>query len=372
MKPMENRTPTLWVTVTVITPSPSKLVPTTIGELMRIPSHHSTKTAVLTPWLLKVVVWKFTTHNGKAYNPKPQDGATALSEPLALSWTAGDWTQPATGHRVFFSTSYGEVAAATITKTTGVYRGTVSDPVYPLSRLAEMGPVNPGGSWVLQPGTTYYWRIDEVNGTTVYGGPPGGAVPSPSPSPIWSFTPAAYINIDDFEDYNSADDVNVNWPNHYSITGCPAFFWRSAVRFFMDDAAGKYLRLHITTRGSVAFSEAKRPYTYSGGTSFTGGSVISPKARALRIDYLGSPTNAVHQVDDRMYVAIEDTAGNVSVYQNPDGNAAIVTVWTSWYSSLYDINGAVDPPVKLEAISGFAIGFGTRCSNWWRPVATAT
>jgi hypothetical protein len=63
-----------------------------------------------------------------------------------------------------------------------------------------------------------------------------------------------------------------------------------------------------------------------------------------------------------MYVALEDTSGNVSVWPNPDGNAALVTNWTSWYSNIHDINAAGYPnPVKLEAISGFAIGFGMRC-----------
>ena len=73
-------------------------------------------------------------------------------------------------------------------------------------------------------------------------------------------------------------------------------------------------------------------------------------------------------------MAIEDTAGNVGVYQNPDANAALVGNWTSWYSNLYDINAAGIPlPVNLEAISGFAIGFGVRCNDLMAAAAaTAT
>jgi len=67
-----------------------------------------------------------------------------------------------------------------------------------------------------------------------------------------------------------------------------------------------------------------------------------------------------------MYVAIEDTAGNVSFYDNPDGNAAQVSSWTSWYSKLTDINAAGLPnPVNLQAISSLAIGFGVRCTEYY-------
>jgi len=63
-----------------------------------------------------------------------------------------------------------------------------------------------------------------------------------------------------------------------------------------------------------------------------------------------------------MYVALEDSAGNVGVLSNPDGNAATVVAWTQWYSSLYDINSAGSPSVvQLKAISAFYLGFGERC-----------
>ena len=114
----------------------------------------------------------------------------------------------------------------------------------------------------------------------------------------------------------------------------------------------------------MTFSEAKRPYI--GGISFTGGGVISPPLKALRIDYRGYAINSAGPAYDRMYVAIEDTAGNVAVYQNPDANAQLVGNWTSWYSNLYDINAIGLPsPVNLETISGFAIGFGDRCTNYY-------
>jgi hypothetical protein len=310
----------------------------------------------------KGLVWTFKTHDGKAYNPKPaNESASGLNADLKLSWTAGDFTQPTSGHQVFFGTSFTTVNNAKTTHTDGRYRGTVSEPNYPLTRLLETAP---GGSFVLNTGQTYYWRIDEVNGVSVLKGP------------IWSFTPAAYINIDDFEDSRSTDDVNANWPDHYQVTGCTTLTG-NAKRILIRDASGKYMRYTYNNSGTnpafgtMAFSEAKR--RYSGGTSLTGGGVISPAPKALRIDYRGTATNVVTPLDsenpdpnaDTMYVAIEDTAGNVSVYLNPDHAAQQVGNWTSWYTSLTDINATGTPnPANLNAITGFAIGFGVRCTNW--------
>lgn len=313
----------------------------------------------------KGLIWSFTTHDGKAYSPRPVDDANlrGLDASLRLSWTAGDFTQPASGHRVFFGTNFSAVNNATTSSTDGRYRGTVSSPYYPLSRLAEKGANLPGASFVLTTGKTYYWRIDEVNGTTVLG----------TKGNTWSFTPDAYLNIDDFEDSQSTDDVNTRWPDHYSVTGCTGLTG-NAKRILIRDSSGKYMQYTYNNSGQnpafggMAFSEAKRPY--SGGTSLTGGGVISPAPKALRIDYRGTAVNVVAPTDDEnidpnadtMYVAIEDTAGNVSVYLNPDHQAQQVGNWTSWYTSLTDIN--VIGNTNLNAVTGFAIGFGVRCMNY--------
>ena len=295
--------------------------------------------------IAKGLVWKFTTHDGKAYNPRPINGAAALSEPLQLSWTAGDFAASANGHKIYFSTNAANLDPALPNRPTdSQYRGQQTATTYSIASLR--------GILVLVPGATYYWCVDEVNGSTTWKGP------------VWSFTPATYVNIDDFEDYNSTDDVNANWPDGYTLTGCTEP-WEGATgnagRALICDVNGKHLRYTYRNGGGVmAFSEAKRPY--SGGATFTGGGVISPAPMALRIDYRGYATNAAHPVYDRMYVAIEDTAGNVSVYQNPDANAQLVGDWTSWFSSLYDINAVGN--TNLKAISGFAIGFGIRCNNW--------
>ena len=302
----------------------------------------------------KGLLWHFTTHNGQAFNPTPANAsAGGLNANLLLSWTPGDWTDGTNGHKVYFSTSSG----LAIRPTDKQYRGQQDSNTYSLTKLA--------GDWTIVPGTTYYWAVDEVvNGVVTYKGP------------VWSFTPAAYLNIDDFENSQSTDDVNANWPNGYKLTGCSDCNGYAG-RLLVRDSTGKYMQYSYNNNAQMqpgyggtpmAFSEAKHPYS-GPGTSFIGGGVISPAPKALRIDYKGAATNTANMPNfkdegdmcdmDRMYVAIEDAAGHVSMYLNPDANAQRVSNWTSWYISLYDINAWGN--TNLNAITGFAIGFGERC-----------
>jgi hypothetical protein len=186
----------------------------------------------------------------------------------------------------------------------------------------------------------------------------------------------------------STDDVNANWLYGYTITpngssgNCnnPTALGKAG-RLLVRDSTGKYLKYTYNNDGThpefsgVSFSEAKR--AYPNGTSFTGNSIFSPAMRALRLDYKGLATNAAHGFldsqqcegdHDRMYVEIEDTAGHVAVYLNPDANAQLGNTWTSWYTVLTDINdishgkdSSGNPAtVDLNSITGFSIGFGLR------------
>jgi hypothetical protein len=95
-------------------------------------------------------VWQFKTGTGPVSNPVPADLDAGIDINADLSWTAGS---AATSHSVYFGTSEAAVDAAT-PATPGIYKGnqatTTFDPT------------------ALNPGTTYYWRIDEVGsgGTT--------------------------------------------------------------------------------------------------------------------------------------------------------------------------------------------------------------
>ncbi len=99
-----------------------------------------------------------------AHNPSPADGSLYADTWVSASWSAGE---TAASHDVYFSNN-----ADDVTNGTGdAFRGNQAGTFF-IAGFA--GFPYPDG---LVPGTTYYWRIDEVeaNGTTKYKGP------------VWSF-----------------------------------------------------------------------------------------------------------------------------------------------------------------------------------------
>jgi hypothetical protein len=93
-------------------------------------------------------------------NPSPFDGVTGVSPDVMLSWTPGDY---ATSHDVYFGTDLHDVNAATMASVE--YMGN-----------QDANSFDPGG---LESGTTYYWRIDEVNNANAN---------SPWKGNVWRFT----------------------------------------------------------------------------------------------------------------------------------------------------------------------------------------
>ncbi|MBN2181566.1 MAG: discoidin domain-containing protein [Sedimentisphaerales bacterium] len=102
--------------------------------------------------------------------PVPEDGASGVDIDLVLKWRAG---READEHKVYISTDEQAVTEGTVAPVT----------------LAETGysPLS------LDLGTTYYWRVDEVNNAEETAVWEGGT---------WSFATSEYRVVDDFESYN--------------------------------------------------------------------------------------------------------------------------------------------------------------------------
>jgi len=105
---------------------------------------------------------------GLATRPNPADGAIHPDTWITLSWWPGDF---AVSHYLYLGDNFSDVNEAT--KESDLFRGNLTDtfiiagfPGYPY----------PDG---LVPGTTYYWRIDEVNEADPN---------SPWKGNVWSFT----------------------------------------------------------------------------------------------------------------------------------------------------------------------------------------
>ncbi len=83
-----------------------------------------------------------------AWNPSPANGATPnVFGPFAIKWRAGD---KAIAHDLYLGNDRAAVSEATVSDTTGVYRGRLSETSYVPTPPLE---------WCVK----YFWRIDEVN-----------------------------------------------------------------------------------------------------------------------------------------------------------------------------------------------------------------
>ncbi|MHC4586747.1 MAG: LamG-like jellyroll fold domain-containing protein [Planctomycetota bacterium] len=111
-------------------------------------------------------VWSFTTE-GAVAALDPANGAVDVTQTPVLTWTPG----LGASHEVYFGTD----AASLELKGSGNLGSESYDPGQ------------------LEWDTTYYWRVDEANNTNA---------DSPWTGPLWSFTTANFLIIDDFEAYN--------------------------------------------------------------------------------------------------------------------------------------------------------------------------
>jgi len=107
----------------------------------------------------------------QAREPQPAAGATGVDLDVALNWRPG---RQAASHQVYFGSDKDAVAAGAA----------------PAVKVNEHS-YSPAS---LQFGTTYYWKVNEVN---------EAAGPAAWEGEVWSFTTQQYAVVDDFESYTN-------------------------------------------------------------------------------------------------------------------------------------------------------------------------
>ena len=136
---------------------------------------------------------------GKAYpyalSPNPPDGALHDDTWISLGWRAGDF---AVSHDVYLGESFDDVNAGAA----GTFRGNQTSTSLFVG-LGLPGDPYPGG---LVPGTTYYWRIDEVNNADPN---------SPWKGQVWSFVvpsrKAYHPDPPDGAKYIATEGTTLSW-----------------------------------------------------------------------------------------------------------------------------------------------------------------
>jgi hypothetical protein len=355
------------------------------------------------PW--KGDVWSFSVPPKTAYFPDPVDGAEGVSVDVRLSWTAGFGSIL---HYAYFGETFEEVDSAvgappvgSTTYTPGTLKmaktyywridefdvmETHKGDVWSFTTegaVSAVNPVNdavdvsqtpvltwaPGlgatheiyfgsdpaalelkvsgnlGSESYNPGqlewnTTYYWRVDEANSTNA---------DSPWTGPLWSFTTANFLIIDDMEAYNDIEEdqpgsnrIYVAWvdgfedPANGSQTGHldPPFYEENIVHsgnksmpLYYDNSVGK-------SESTLTLTD-KRDWTVNG-------------VNTLTIWFRGASGNAAEQI----YVALNGSAK----VDHDDPDAATKTTWTQWN---VDLQAFADQGVNLANVDSITLGLAS-------------
>jgi len=268
-------------------------------------------------------VWSFTTQGGVA-GPNPSNGAVDITQTPILTWSPGVYSA---SHQVYFGTDKEAVRNAD-----------TGSPEYKGAGDLGSESSEPGK---LEWNTTYYWRIEELNNANP---------DSPWTGPVWSFTTANFLIVDDFESYNdlNPEDPDSNriffaWidgyddPTNGSLVGydAPPFCEQTIVH-----SGNQSMPLFYDN--SVGYSEATLTLTYPRDWTENGVSTLT-------IWFRGNSANAA----ETLYVALNGNA--IVTNDNPD--AAQVTTWTQWN---IDLQAFADQGVNLANVNTIALGLGNK------------
>ncbi len=251
-----------------------------------------------------------------ARNPQPADGATAISLNPELSWRAG---REAVSHDVAFGA---DAEALEAVATTNVTRYTAGS---------------------LDLGTTYYWKVDEVNEAEAIATWPGS---------VWNFTTQQYLVIDNMESYTD-DEGSLpfeSWIDGFEIDGNgsqvghfnPPYAELTTVR-----SGAQALPVYYDNSGTATVSEAK--HTFTGSRNLTEGG-----ATTLALYFYGDADN---NPAEPMWVRLTDQSGKsgtvtygTGIAEGTDNQA--IAAWHEWTIPLAQFG------VNLTTVASMTIGFG--------------
>jgi hypothetical protein len=254
-----------------------------------------------------------------ARDPVPATGSTAIDPTtLTLRWRAG---REAVSHNVYIGMDSDAVKASTTPAGTA---GTAS--------------FTPTG---LQLSTAYYWRVDEVNTAEAL---------STWTGPVWNFTTADFITVDDFESYDDQEGSAVFniWIDGYGTTnnGAAVGYISPARNTYNETTivhGGKQSMPLMYGQNGAATSEAAR--TFNPAQDWTQAGV-----KTLTLWFYGAPDNG----SAALYVKINNTKiaynGDAADIQRPQ--------WNQWNVDLSAV-----PVGTLQGVTTLVIGVSNGASK---------
>jgi hypothetical protein len=268
-------------------------------------------------------VWNFTTL-GAVNSLYPANGAVDVAQTPILTWSPGLY---GASHEIYFGTDKEAVKNANMSSPEYKGSGNLGSESFVAGQL----------EW----NTTYYWRIDEVNNTSA---------DSPWTGPVWSFTTANFLIIDDFESYNDINEgeqgsnrIYLAWVDGYdnpaingSVVGNdpPPIAEQTIVHSGLQSMPMAY-------DNAVGKSEATLTLTSNRDWTVNG-------VNTLTIWFRGEAGNAAEQ----LYVALD---GNARV-NNDNPDAATLLGWTEWN---IDLTRFADQGVNLANVNSITLGLSS-------------
>ncbi len=245
----------------------------------------------------------------QARSPQPTTAAKGVSADTALNWRPG---REAASHKLYLGTDPNAVANGTAPAQTATDHSVTLDP--------------------LNLGTTYYWRVDEVNAVTY-------------PGEVWSFTTQDYQLVDDFESYTdkAGAEIFTAWVDGFdnpakngAVVSIP-----TAVNGTFGDTttfhAGRQSMPLAYDNTKAPFSEATR--TFASPQDWTRYGITT-----LVVYFRGNATNSPAS----LYVKINDK----KVLCNGGAPVTALPLWKQWNIDLAAAGA------NLKSVKTLTIGIG--------------
>jgi hypothetical protein len=259
-------------------------------------------------------VWSFTTE-GAVSDPSPAKGAVDVTQTPVLTWTPGLGAT----HEVYFGSDAGALE---------------------LKGSGDLGAESyePGQ---LEWNTTYYWRVDEANSANA---------DSPWTGPLWSFTTANFLIIDDMEGYNDLDPTDPASNRIFNV-------W---IDGFDDPTNGSlvgYENPPFAELNNVHSGDQSMPFAYDNTAASKSEATMSLTSNrdwtvkgvdTLTIWYRGNSSNTA----ETMYVTLNGSAR----VDNDNPEAALETRWTQWN---IDLQAFADQGVNLSNVNSITLGLSS-------------
>jgi hypothetical protein len=259
-------------------------------------------------------VWSFTTE-GAVAALNPANGAVDVTQTPVLTWAPGFGAS----HEIYFGADEASL------------------------ELKGSGNL---GSESYEPGqlewnTTYYWRVNEANSANA---------DSPWTGPLWSFTTANFLIIDDMESYNDIDEGQPG-SNRIYLAWIDGFDNPTTNGSVVGNLNAPFAEQGIVHSGlqsmpmaydnSVGKSEATLTLTSNKDWTVNG-------VNTLTIWYRGAASNTA----ETLYVALN---GNARV-DNDNPEATQKGTWTEWN---IDLQAFADQGVNLTNVNSITLGLSS-------------